>query len=171
MKRFEKNILEIDNGTLWKLYGRIILELKQRKLIRTRNIVGEFGEFAAIEYHNKTSGLPKLQAAPEGTKNVDALSRSGERYSIKTITHPNKLTGVFYGLEPPTSEKENIKKFEHLIIVVISKNFELLKIIECDWNIFIKHKKWHSTMRAWNISLNKNFIGDCKIIYDSSKEV
>jgi len=28
----------------------------------------------------------KLQAAPQGTKNVDAISRKGERYSIKTGT-------------------------------------------------------------------------------------
>ena len=93
-------IEKLENEQLWMLYPAMIKELKKRELIETRNLVGEYGEFRAINYYNNTVGLPKLQKAPAGTKNVDALSRDGDRYSIKTITFPNKTTGVFYGLHP-----------------------------------------------------------------------
>ena len=83
-----------------------------------------------------------MQAAPEGTQNVDALSRKGERYSIKTITFPSATTGVFYGF----GEKED------------------KKILELSWEVFLKYKRWHKTMRAWNLSVTQNLLNDAKII-------
>ena len=56
------------------------------------------GEYLAIKSYKPTSNVPKLQIAPENTGNVDALSRDGEKYIIKTVTSPNKSTGVFYGM-------------------------------------------------------------------------
>ena len=47
--------------------------------------VGSIGEKLCIAYFNSTSGLTNLLQAPTGSKNVDALSRNGERYSIKTF--------------------------------------------------------------------------------------
>ena len=42
---------------------------------------------------------------------------------------------------------------------------ELKGIYELTWKDFLKHKKWHSRMTAWNLSLNKNVIEDAKIIF------
>ena len=56
-------------------------EMKSRGLAFS---VGDIGELLAIEYFCNSKVLPNLQAAPAGTKNVDALSRDGDRYSIKT---------------------------------------------------------------------------------------
>ena len=106
MVDLDKQIKEISDDSLWKNYAITIKELKKRKLIRTRNIAGERGEQLAVEIYNSTPGRPNLQAAPEGTQNVDALSRKGERYAIKTMTLPRKLTGVFYGLNPPDSTED-----------------------------------------------------------------
>ena len=50
----------------------------------------------AVDYYINTSGLPNLQDAPTGTQNIDAISRDGNRYSIKSLT--GSTTGVFYGL-------------------------------------------------------------------------
>src|SRR3990167_1885617 len=100
MNEFDQIIKGIDilpDEEIWTLYAYLGLKLKERKLVITRNIVGERGEFLAIKIYNETPGLAKLQAAPEETQNVDALSRKGERYSIKTISDPGSLTGVFYG--------------------------------------------------------------------------
>jgi hypothetical protein len=152
---------------LWLLYADTERELKERGLVRTRNMVGERGEFLAIEVYNSIPGLTNLQAAPEGTQNVDALSRKGERYSIKTITEPGNTTGVFYSI----GEKENNlipeKKFEYVIIVQIFKNYRPKRILELTWEQFLKHKKWHSTMRAWNLTITKSLVGEAKIIIDN----
>lgn len=158
------NILEkLDNEELWILYAETEQELKHRGLVRTRNIVGERGEFLAIDTYNKTKNLPKLQAAPQGTRNIDAISRDGERYSIKTITEPSIGTGVFHGLGDNDGSIPE-KSFEYLIIVQLYKNYKPKRILELDWNAFVKHKKWHSTMRAWTISLTKSVLSDSKII-------
>ena len=88
-----------------ELYSSSIKELKKRGIIRTKNVIGELGEYLSIQYYNNTPGLPNLQAAPIGTQNIDAISINGERYSIKSTS--TNLTGVFYGLEPKDSEREN----------------------------------------------------------------
>ncbi len=160
----KENMRKISNSDTWSLYAYVAFQLKERGLVRTRNIVGERGEFLAIETYNKIPGAPKLQAAPEGTRNVDALSRKGERYSIKTISLPGSTTGVFHGFAEP-GIKEKGERFEHLIIVLIDKNYDLIKIIELDWAQFLKYRKWHKTMRAWNITLTKQLCGDAKIIF------
>jgi len=166
-----KNILDktkdfiekLSDEEMWTIYAFLGLELKERKLIRTRNIVGERGEFLAIKIYNKTANLAKLQAAPEGTQNVDALSRKGERYSIKTISEPGNLTGVFYGLGDQ-NEKSPEKKFEYVIIVIIDKYYQPQKIFELTWNQFIELRKWHKTMRAWNLIITKELISKAKVI-------
>jgi hypothetical protein len=130
--------------------------------------VGDIGEYRVISYYNSTPNEPKLQFAPEGTQNVDALSRKGERYSIKTITDPQKTTGVFYGLKGPQElergERDN-RLFEYVVIAVLTEGYELKEMLEMDWDRFLKHKRWHSTMKAWNLSLAKRVKEDCRCVY------
>ncbi|UMX47606.1 MAG: hypothetical protein L7H18_04135 [Candidatus Nealsonbacteria bacterium DGGOD1a] len=155
---------ELSDEEIWTLYAYIGLKLKERGLVRTRNIVGERGEFLAIKIYNKTPGLAKLQAAPEGTQNVDAISRRGERYSIKTISEPGNLTGVFYGCGDQT-DKNPEKKFEYVIIVLIDKHYKPKKILELTWEQFLKFRRWHKTMRAWNLSLTQELAAESKSIF------
>jgi hypothetical protein len=167
LNKFEiiKNIVAgFSDEEIWQYYAACEQELQNRKLVRTRNIVGERGEFLAVEIYGKIPGMPKLQAAPEGTQNVDALSRKGERYSIKTITNSSKTTGVFYGcgdIENPSTEK----KFEFIIIVIIDKNYQLKNMYEINWEQFINFRKWHKTMRAWNLTITTKFINEAKVIF------
>ncbi len=166
LSELKKEIEKAADSDIWSLYAYLALQLKERKLVRTRNIVGERGEFLAIETYNRISGLPKLQAAPEGTQNVDALSRKGERYSIKTVSLPGTTTGVFYGLsEPGVFEAE--RKFEYIIIVVIDNHYNLVKIIELNWEQFLKYRRWHKTMRAWNIGLTRQLYEEAKLIFSN----
>jgi hypothetical protein len=162
-----KNKLEIIN-----LYSKAVKDLKENNIIRSNNIVGDLGETYAVEIYSKTRNLPKLQLTPPSTKHIDAISVEGERYTVKTISGNNKVTGVFYGLADPDgnfqlSDKINARDvlFEYLIIVFLSDNYKLNKIIELNWSQFLKFKKWHSRMKAWNVSINKKLIDDSKIIY------
>ena len=95
------------------LRTRIAVEAEMRR----RNMefsVGLMGEKLVIDYFKKTAGLPKLLAAPRGTKNVDAISRDGDRYTIKTLLKAQK-TGAIY------DEHRDPKKplFEYLLLVQI----------------------------------------------------
>lgn len=117
-----------------------------------------------IEHFNHTPGLSNHQAAATGTQNIDAISRTGERYSTKATT--GNVTGVFYGLHRPESEIIDKPKFEYVLIVKFGDSFELEKIIQLDWELFLKHKRWHKTMNAWNISINKTLIKEAEILFD-----
>lgn len=93
------NLQEKETKEIIQLYSMAIKELKHRGVIRTNNVVGELGEYLAIELYNNTPGLPNLSPAPVGTENIDAISRKGDRYSIKSTS--SNTTSVFYGLEEP----------------------------------------------------------------------
>ena len=41
-------------------------ELKKRGILRTKNVVGELGEYYAIEFYNSKDDLPELTQAEAG---------------------------------------------------------------------------------------------------------
>ena len=53
-----------------------------------------------------------------GTENVDALSRNGDRFSIKTVCEGSK-TGTIYP-EPDDRDKQ---LFEHVLIVKLAEDW------------------------------------------------
>lgn len=159
----EINFSRLSDIQLIGIYGKWIKELKKREIIRTNNIVGEIGEHLGIKHYNETKGLPKLQAAPTSTKSVDAISNKGDRYTIKTIT--NRTTSVFYGINSPDSIEKQEKLFEYVMIIILNKNYCIDKILELTWDLFLKHKHWHSRMEAWNLIVSEKLINDSKIIY------
>ena len=161
------NIDKLPTSEIIELYPQIIREPKKRGVIRTNNFIGDLGEYLVIDYYKKTAGLPTLLAAPISTKNIDAISNDGDRYTIKTTS--KKVTGVFYGLEPLGSDQPDKQKFEYAIICSFDKDYSLKAIYELDWEHFMAHKKWHSRMNAWNIALTSSTIKDCRIIYQRNK--
>ena len=161
------NLQEKETKEIIQLYSMAIKELKRRKVIRTNNVVGELGEYLAIEIYNSTACMPNLLPAPVGTENIDAISRKGDRYSIKSTS--NNTTGVFYGLEEPESDKVDRQKFEYVIICKFDDNYELQTVLEMNWNTFLKNKRWHSRMHAWNLSLTKKLYEQCKVVYKNNK--
>lgn len=160
-----KDISRLTIDELWALYGQTHDRLRQLGEIRSRNITGDRGEEIAISYYGATKGLPKLQMAPPSTKNIDAISTQGDRYSIKTVSRPNKTTGVFHGYGTPDKPLKD-KKFEYLIIVVVHA-YQPELIVELTWEDFYDLKRWHSTMNAHNISLSKAVMNKAKVIYEN----
>jgi hypothetical protein len=145
------------------LYSELITELKSREIIRTKNLLGDLGEHLAIQYYCNTPNLPGLQAAPAGTQNIDAISRKGDRYSIKSSS--GKLTGVFYGLNDPGDPEPSTPKFEFVILVIFDDSFKLINILELNWEQFLTLKRWHKTMRGWNLTISKKLRETATCIY------
>ena len=145
---------QLSNSELLENYSKILALLKNRGVIRTKNLIGDLGEYYAVEHYNNTPGIPKLQAAPAGTQNIDAISTKGERYSIKSKT--GKLTGVFYGINPPNSNGSEEKIFEYVIIVLLDDNFGLNRIVELTWEKFSNTKGGIKRCRLGICQLLKN---------------
>lgn len=142
----ELNVLS--NQELFSL--RVALE----KEMSSRGIkfdVGAMGEQLAIAYFNSTPGLPNLIDAPTGAKNIDALSRDGERYSIKTLLKAKK-TGTVY----PDEKLPEKQLFEQLLVVQLSTDYELQSIHRFSWEAFLKARSWDKRMNAWYIPISSN---------------
>ena len=135
-----------------QLYPKILKELKKRGIIKTKNLIGEIGAYLAIKNYAKNPKLPNLKLVKTPTKKIDAVSSSGDRYSIKTVS--GNVTGVFRGLEHPNSKKQDKPMFEYVLIVIFDNDYQLDSILEIDWKQFLEIKKWHSGMDGWNIPIN-----------------
>ena len=137
----------------WSDDELIALRLAVRSELKRRNIsdtVGAVGEALAIRHFKETSGLPNLQLSPVGTKNVDALSRAGERYSIKTVCEGSK-TGTIY----PGDRDSVAQLFEYLLIVKLADDWTLESIHQFSWSAFLEARSWDKRMSAWYVAFNK----------------
>ncbi len=150
------NIQELSENDLLALRADIEKELHVRGI---QFSVGEIGEKIAIDYFHSTPGLPNLIHAPTGAKNVDALSRDGDRYSIKTIQYAKK-TGTIY--PDPKNPKKQL--FEYLLIVKISSSYKLQVIYRFSWEQFCSVRAWDMRMNAWYVPVSIKRLSSGEII-------
>src|SRR5271169_2657896 len=144
---FKKHLSAVDNA------GLIALRVMVEGEMAARNIsidVGDIGEKFAIEFFNSTPGLPNLMNAPRGAKNVDALSRDGERYSIKAIMKAKK-TGTVY----PDNHNPDKQLFEHLLLVCLNSQYQMVAIYSFTWESFLDARAWDKRMNAWYIPVSE----------------
>jgi len=159
--KFATEIQTLPNEELIRLRATLEIEMRKRGVAFS---IGDIGEKLAIDYFNSTPGLPNLKAAPTGTKNVDALSRNGERYSIKTQWKAKK-TGTIY----PDNHNKNKQLFEYLLIVHLDDELSLKGIYEFTWEQFVKVRSWDKRMNAWYIGCSMKNLDQGKIITSGSK--
>lgn len=149
------DIDKLSTDEIISLYPKILKELKSRNVITTNNLIGELGEYLAIENYNKIANLPTLQKATASTQNIDAISNKGERYSIKSAS--GTATGVFHSL---SGEKD----FEFLIIVIFDKDYQLINILEYSWEEFLNIRKIKKPENKFNVPLTKKVLEIGKVI-------
>ena len=148
---------------LIRIYGELLSKMREDELIRSQNVTGDLGEYIVIDYYTKTKGLPKLQFAPPSTKNIDAISVNGERYSIKCTT--TNTTGAFYGINKDADIASIKPLFEYVVVIKLDKNYQPEFILELNWETFFKHKHWHSRIGAYNLVITNSLIVDGKMVY------
>lgn len=135
--------------------------LDMELIIRGVNFsVGEIGEKVAIEYFNSTPGLPNLIEAAKGAKNIDALSRDGDRYSVKTQMRAKK-SGTIY----PDTRHPDKQLFEYLLIVKLSPEYQLKTLHRFSWDVFLQARAWDRRMNAWYIPISNKRLDMAEKIY------
>lgn len=156
-------VSSLPDHALLLLRARLDVEMRNRGLAFS---VGQVGERLAVEYFRATPGLPNLQHAPAGTKNVDALSRNGERFSIKSICSAKK-TGTIY----PDSSNTDKQLFEHLLIVRLSPSWDLVSIYQMSWAAFCGVRSWDKRMNAWYVAISRRALADSTVVLDAERRV
>lgn len=147
-------------------YSKLMKMFKNRGATRTNNFVGDMGETVTIEHYNNADGLPNLRLVEIGAKNIDAISDTNERYSIKAMSGKGTGTGVFTGLNDPDSDMPQPQLFEYVVIVVFEKDMKLKAIYELNWEAFMSLKKWNTSKRAYYLNVSNVLKRKAKIIYE-----
>lgn len=150
----------ISDSELLTLRAKLRAEMRKRSIADS---VGSIGEHLVIETYRSTKGLPKLQPAPTGTKNVDALSRNGDRFSIKTVCDAKK-TGTIY----PDANDRNKQLFEFLLIVRLNDDWTLKSVHQLDWPQFVKIRAWDKRMSAWYVPITSRTLKTALLIWSSA---
>lgn len=153
----------LSKAELIEAYGSILDEMRTKNLIRTKNVTGDLGEYLVVDYYTKTKGLPKLQFAPTSTKNIDAISTGGDRYSIKCTT--TNTTGSFWGIQKDAAFSETKPLFEYVVIIKLDKSYRMELMLELSWETFFKHKRWRSRIKAYQLTITTALIEDSKVIF------
>ena len=123
-------------------------------------MVGELGEYIAVNHYKKNPSLPNLIFTQESTKNIDAVSNKGERYSVKSTS--GNITGVFPSLP---LEDDGVTYFEYLVIVVFNKDYSLKEIYELTWKEFLHYRRNKPPENKWNIPISVDLKRNVKKIY------
>ena len=152
------DLTKLGDGDLATLRARVEIEMLRRGLAFR---VGDLGEIFAIEYFNRTPGLPTLAPAPPGAKNVDAISREGERYSVKTMLKAKK-TGTIY----PDQAVPERQLFEYLLVVRLTDEYTLRAIYRFNWELFTRVRSWDTRMNAWYLNGSSKKLRQGELIFE-----
>ena len=105
------------------------------------------------------SSPPKIAIAYLHRQKLIGLEKELQQY---LLSHPDEYAPTKHKIESAPE-----KKFEYIIIVVIDKHYKPRKVLEITWGQFLEFRRWHKTMRAWNMSLTQDLIREAKIIFDN----
>jgi hypothetical protein len=160
MKNESPSLASMSDDALVLLRAGLRAEMRKRG---SADSVGAVGEQLAIEHFRKTPGLPKLAPSSHNTKNVDANSNRGERYSIKThcVTSKARKTGTIY----PDRQDHEKQLFEYLLIVRLAEDWSLESSHQLSWAEFVKVRSWDNCMSAWYVGISARTLGAATLIY------
>jgi len=129
---------------LLALYSDIIEELKDRKIIRTKNnIVADYAEYLVAANLN-------LKLMPNSNKHFDAIDEvSGKKFQIKsrriTDNNKSKLLGVIRDIDKAD--------FDYLAVVYFDNYFKALEAYKIPKIIVEKYAKYNKHQNGHRISV------------------
>ncbi len=161
------NFQQLSEKELIEAYPDLLKELKSRKIIKGKNVIGDLAEWMVINHYNSTAGLPTLSAAPPGTIDFDTIGKNGKRYSIKATS--GQVTGQFHGLPAPSEpQTQSNPKFDCVIIVKFDTDYRLEKIAEISWGQFLALRKWLPRQNAYNLNVSQKLLAQAKVVFSHS---
>lgn len=154
---------DLDRASLLRI--RVSLEAEMARRGEAFS-VGDIGEAMAVAHFRETANLPPLQTAPTGTRNVDCLSRDGDRYSIKTLWKARKTSAIY-----PDPDDSNRPLFEYLLLIHLGPELDLESIVRFSWAQFVSARKWDKRMFAWYINDSQRSLAKGEQLFAASSQV
>lgn len=142
------NLKKLSVKQLLVTFGDIVEELKERKIIKTRNNpVADYSEWLVW----KTLGFFLQRNSNAG---FDALDREGKKYQIKgrclSDVNKSRQLGVIRNL------KDN--KFDFLIGTIFDKNFTVLEAYKIPHDLITEHARFSSHQNGHILQLKGDIL-------------
>mgnify|MGYP007072891007 CR=1 FL=1 len=147
-------IEEASTRELLLLHSNILIELENRKILRTKNNpVGDYAEWlvhTALGYELETNS----------NHGFDAKDTDGTRYQIKArrITPENKSTQL-----SPIRNLDG-RKFDFLIVVLFDQYFTISKAIQIPHLVIEKYAKYRQHVNGYILSVRSALLADPTVI-------
>jgi len=141
----------LENTDLLELYGRLMEELRQRRLVRSsNNPVSDYAEKIVCE-------KLKLSIQKQSSKGYDAIDeKSGTKYQIKarrlTSHNRSRQLGVIRNLDQ--------KLFDYLIAVIFNEYFKPTEIWRIPREIIPKYARYSSHQNGHILVLTGKVLKD-----------
>ena len=122
------------------------------------NLIGELGETWVINYFRKSKKLPELKKLDDESSgaNTPLIDANGKKYLVKTI---DRFMDVKYKAQGIDDEDA----FDTLLIVRLSKDFELEVIYELSKEKFLDYKNWYESLESKS-SIREKLDGDNEVV-------
>ena len=130
-------------GDLLRLWGNIMRVLRDRNIIRSRNVVGDIAEGLVCER------LGLRMAENLAQRGYDATDGEGYSYQIKgRVSEANYVAfGSLHGYEE--------RGFDYLILVVFHENFQVRWAVRVPYAIVDRMVRYNNANQTWYPYLNR----------------
>ena len=142
----------ISDAELISGFATLMAAMRTRGIIRTKNVVGELGEWYAKHIYSTYGPRGPIFLLEKNKKDVDAKDASGAIYSIKAASLSSSRTSAFHFSKDHVA---SYRIFDYLVFVRVDDSLQLQCVYEFSWDKFWSLKRWNVRQKAWFLPLTK----------------
>jgi hypothetical protein len=142
----------ISDEEIVRAFAALMAAMRRRGIVRTKNVTGDLGERYAEFIYRDRPDLPSIVLENTNTPDVDALSETRARYSIKAASPGTTRTSAFH---LPYEHHPDQPSFDHLIVVLVDESLQPAEAYEFTWAQFWELKQWSKRQKAWFMPLTR----------------
>ncbi|MBI5770280.1 MAG: hypothetical protein HZA93_21070 [Verrucomicrobia bacterium] len=149
------NAPDITDDEVVCAFATILTAMRDRGIIRTKNVVGDLGERYAVHAYAQHGPRGALSLQPTNSTDVDAVDTACARYAIKAASPGSTRTSTFHFGEH-WAESEAL--VDYVVVVRLNDHFQLDSVVEFTWKQFWQHKAWSKRQHAWFLPLTQKVL-------------
>jgi len=137
---------------LLQCYIEVLGELRQRGVLRTKNMLGDYTEWLVAQTLN-------LTLSGNSTTGYDAVDSVGVRYQIKgrqpTLENPSTQLGALRSLDK--------QDFDYLIGVLFYVDFTLRLVVKVPHAVVSQYARYTERVNAYRLHLQGPWLNDPRV--------
>lgn len=156
---------DISDDDLIGAFATLMTAMRERGIIRTKNVVGDLGERYAVSAYRANPTKTPIALSETNETDVDARNGDGLRFAIKAASTSSSRTSAFHLTKDwPLGEEV----FDYLVVVRVDDMLRPTQVYELTWAQFWSSKKWSERQQAWFLPLSKGILDGAQCVFPVS---